>query len=64
LERQAAGTVSEERADQLNQVRANPLSAEEREEGGRLYVVGASFHIEEESRELVAETVEGFNMVL
>ena len=32
LECQAAGVVSEERADPLDQVRADPLSAEEREE--------------------------------
>jgi len=64
LERQATGTVSEKRADPLKQVWANPLSAEEREEGGRLYVVEASFHSEEESGDLVPETVEKFNMVL
>ena len=32
LECQAAGAVSDERADPLDQVRANPLFAEEREE--------------------------------
>ena len=32
LERQAAGAVSEERADPLDQVWADPLSAKEREE--------------------------------
>jgi len=64
LEPQAAGTVSEERANPLNQVQANPLSAEKRKEGGRLHVVKAPFHIEEESGDLVAEAVEGFNIVL
>jgi len=63
-ERQVAGTVSEERADPLNQIRANPLFAEEREERGRLHVVEASFHIEEEGGDLVVEAVKGFNMVL
>jgi len=64
LEYQAAGTVPEKRADPLDQVQANPLSAEERKKGGRLYVVEASFPIEEESGDLVAEKVEGFMMVL
>jgi len=64
LEHQAAGRVSEERTNPLNQVRANPFPAEEREEGGRLHVVEGSFYIEEESRDLIAEAVEGLNMVL
>jgi len=32
LERQAAGAIYEERADPLDQIWADPLSAEEREE--------------------------------
>jgi len=64
LEGQAAGAVSEERADPLDQVRADPLSAEEREEQGRFHIVETPLHIEEESGDLVAEAVEGFNIVL
>jgi len=58
LECQAAGAIPEERADPLDQVWADPLSAEERKEGGRLHVIEAPLHIEEESGDLVAEAVE------
>jgi len=64
LERQAAGAVSEERAHPLDQVRADPLSAEEREERGGLHVIETTFHIEEESGDFVSEAVEGLNVVL
>ena len=64
MEGQAAGAGSEKRADSLNQVRADPLSAEEREEGRRFHVVETSLHVEEESGDFVAEAVEGFNVVL
>jgi len=64
LNRHAAGVVSEERADPLDQVRADPLSTEEREERGRLHVLEAPLHIEEESGDFVAEAVEGLNIVL
>ena len=37
--RQAAGAIPEERADPLDKVRADPLSAEEREERGRHHVI-------------------------
>ena len=58
LERQAAGAIPEERADPLDQVWANPLSAEERKERGRLHVIEAPFHIDEDSGDFVAEAVE------
>jgi len=64
LERQAAGAVSEEGADPLDQVWANPLSAEEREERWGLHVVEASLHVKEESGDFVAEAVKGFNVML
>ena len=64
LKRQVAGAVSEESAAPLNQVWANPFSAEERKEGRRFHVVKTSLHIEEESGDLVAEALEGFNVVL
>ena len=64
MECQAASAVSEERAHPLDQVRADPLSAEEREERGGLYVVEAPFHIEEESGDFVSEAMEGLNVVL
>ena len=66
LKRQAVGAVSEERANPLDQVRADPLSAEESEESGRVYVIiiEAPLHIEEESVDFVAEDVEGLNIVL
>ena len=56
--------VSEERADLLNQRRADPISAEEIEKGRRLHVVKTPFHIKEESGDLIAEAVEGFDVVL
>jgi len=58
LERQATGVISEERADPLDQVMADPLSAEERKERGRLHVIEATLHIKEESGDFVAEAVE------
>jgi len=63
-EHQAAGTVSEERADPMNQVGADPLSAEEREEGRRFHIVETASHIEEERGDFLAEAVAGFNVVL
>jgi len=59
-----AGTVPEERIDPLNQVWAHTLCEEEGDEGRRFHVVETSVPIEEESGDLVAEAVEGFNMVL
>ena len=56
--------ISKERANPLDQVRADPLSAEEGEERGRLHVIEASLHIKEESGDFVAEAVEGLNIVL
>ena len=64
LECQAAGAVSEKIADPLDQIRADPLSVEEREEGRKLHVVETPFHIAEESGALIAEALEGFNVVL
>ena len=64
LECQAAGAVLEEIAYPLDQVWADPLSAEEREEGGRLYIVEASLDIEEESGDFVLEAVKRLNIVL
>jgi len=58
LERQAAGAISEERADPLDQVCADPLSAEERKERGRLHIIEVPLHIKEESGDFVAEAVE------
>ena len=57
-ERHAAGTIPEERADLLDQVWADPLSAEERKERGRLHLIETPLHIEEESGDFVAEAVE------
>jgi len=45
LERQATSAVSEERAGPLDQVRADPFLAEEREERGGLHVIEASLNI-------------------
>jgi len=56
--------VSEKRSDPLDQVRADPLSSEEGEEGGRFHFVKAALHIQEESGDFVAEAVEGFNIGL
>ena len=64
LEPQVAGAVSEERADPLDQVLADPLPAEEREERGRLHIIKAPLHIEEESGDFVVEVVEGLHIVL
>ena len=64
LKCQAAGAIPEERADPLDQVWADPLPAKESEERGRFHVIKASLHIEEESRDFVAEAVEGFNVML
>ena len=64
MEGQAAGAVSEKRAYLLNQGWADPLSAVEGEEGRRFHVVKTSFHVEEEGGDLVAEAVEGFNVML
>ena len=58
MERQAAGTMCEERADPLDQVWADPLSVEERMEPGRLHVIEAPLHIKEETGDFVAEAVE------
>ena len=58
LQRQAAGAIPEERADPLDQVWADPLSAEERKERRRLHVIKALLHIKEESGDLVAQAVE------
>ena len=64
MEGQVAGAVSEKRPDPLDQVRADPFSGDEREEWGRLHVVKTPLDIKEESGDLVAETVERFNIVL
>jgi len=56
--------MSEEGADPLDQVRADPLPMEERKERGGLHVVKASLHIKEESGDFVSEAVEGLNIVL
>jgi len=64
LERQAAGVVSEERTDPLDQVWADPFPAEEREERGGRHVVKTSLHIKEKSGDFVAEAVEGLNVML
>ena len=64
MERQAAGMVSKERADPLDQVWADPLLAEEREERGGLHVVETSLHIEKESGYFVAEAMKGLNVML
>jgi len=58
LERQAAGAIPNERADPLDQVWADPLSAEERKERWRLHVIKAHLHIKEESGDVVTEAVE------
>ena len=63
MEHQVAGTVSEERANPLDQRRADPLAVEEIEEEWRFHIVKPSLHIEEESSDPVAEGVEGFNIV-
>ena len=59
-----AGTVPEERADPLYEVWAHTLAAEEGEQGQGFYVIQATFYIEEEGGDLVAETVKGLNVVL
>jgi len=64
LKGQAAGAISEKRADPLNQVWADTFSAKEGEEGGRFHIIEAALHIEEESGDFVAEVVEGFNIML
>jgi len=64
LERQATRAVPEERAGPLDQVRADPFPAEEREERGGLHVVEASLNIKEESGDSVSEAVEGLNVML
>jgi len=56
--------VSKERADPLDQVWADPLLAEEREERGGLHVVETSLHIEKESGYFVAEAMKGLNVML
>jgi len=45
LERQVTGAVPEERAGPLDQVRADPFLAEEREERGGLNFIEASLNI-------------------
>jgi len=37
---------------------------EEREKGRRLHVLETSFHIKEESGDLIAQAMEGFNVML
>ena len=64
LECQAAGAISEEGTDPLDQVWADPLSAEEREERGGLHVVETTLHIEEKGGDFVSEAVEGLNIML
>jgi len=64
LEPQATSAVPEERAGPLDQVRADPFSAEEREERGGLHVIEASLNIKEESGDSVSEAVEGLNVIL
>jgi len=59
-----AGAVPEEVADPLDQVWANPLYAEEREERWGLHVVEAPLHVKEESGDFVAEAVEGLDVML
>jgi len=58
LDRKAAGAISEERADPVDQVWADPLYAERSNERGRLHVIEAPLHIKEESGNFVAESVE------
>ena len=62
MECQAAGAVSEEEADPLDQVWAYPLPAEERKERWGLYVVEAPLHVKEESGDFVVEAVEGLDL--
>jgi len=64
LESQATSAVPEERAGPLDQVGADPFSAEEREERRGLHVIEATFNIKEESGDFVSETVEGLNVML
>jgi len=64
LKGQAAGAISEKRADPLNQVWADSFPAKEGEKRGRFHIIEASLHIEEESGDFVAEVVEGLNIVL
>jgi len=64
LESQAAGAVSEERPDPLDQVRADPLSSEEGAEGEGFQVIKASLNIKEEGGDFVLEAVKGFKSVL
>ena len=56
--------VPEDRAGPLDQLRADPLSAEERQEREGLHIIEASFNIKEESGDFVSEAVEGFNVML
>ena len=64
LERQAAGVILEERTDPLAQVWGDHLDAEVREECGRFLIIEASFHIKKEGGDLVAEAMEGLNIML
>jgi len=64
LESQATSAVPEERAGPLDQVGADPFSAEEREERRGLHVVEASLNVKEESGDFVPEEVEGLNVML
>jgi len=64
LASQAAGAVSEERPDPLDQVLADSLSSEEGEEGVGFHVIKASLNIKEKGGDFVSEAVKGFNIVL
>ena len=64
LEGQAAGAVSEERPDPLDQVRADSLSSEEGEQGVGFHVIKTSLNIKEKGGDLVSRAVKGFNIVL
>ena len=59
-----AGAVSEERPDPLDQVRADPFSSEEGEEGASLHIIKASLNIEEKGGDFVPEAVKGLNIML
>jgi len=61
---EAACPVPKERANPLDQVRADPFSAEEGKKGWRLPVVKATFDNKEESGDLVTKALEGLNIVL
>jgi len=64
LERETARAISQEGADPLNQIWADPLPAEEGEERRGFHVIEATLHVKEEGGDLIAEAVEGLNIVL